>query len=89
MRPRVFPAEDVDGAAAAGRRPIASMRPRVFPAEDCRGVLLVVVQSLIASMRPRVFPAEDTAARRSSAARFVPRKTAGVGQRQTAGGLLQ
>ena len=36
MRPRVFPAEDACGSAAAGGCAGASMRPRVFPAEDTR-----------------------------------------------------
>ena len=37
MRPRVFPAEDVDPPAASRRQAqAASMRPRVFPAEDAR-----------------------------------------------------
>ena len=34
MRPRVFPAEDDEGADPAEHRGAASMRPRVFPAED-------------------------------------------------------
>ena len=36
MRPRVFPAEDVQGVRALARAGSASMRPRVFPAEDIR-----------------------------------------------------
>ena len=59
MRPRVFPAEDVQ---AVGRPVVrvdhASMRPRVFPAED-RGVAEIGQRPHAASMRPRVFPAED------------------------------
>ena len=34
MRPRVFPAEDLEGAVRPGDGRRASMRPRVFPAED-------------------------------------------------------
>ena len=34
MRPRVFPAEDLEALEAQRRREEASMRPRVFPAED-------------------------------------------------------
>ena len=36
MRPRVFPAEDLDSSVATNRTAYASMRPRVFPAEDVR-----------------------------------------------------
>ena len=34
MRPRVFPAEDLDDNRLFDRDELASMRPRVFPAED-------------------------------------------------------
>ena len=34
MRPRVFPAEDIDPRVAVRPSLVASMRPRVFPAED-------------------------------------------------------
>ena len=34
MRPRVFPAEDVEAEDLIGALDVASMRPRVFPAED-------------------------------------------------------
>ena len=34
MRPRVFPAEDIDGVDVRSVQRDASMRPRVFPAED-------------------------------------------------------
>ena len=34
MRPRVFPAEDVDCRHESTAISAASMRPRVFPAED-------------------------------------------------------
>ena len=34
MRPRVFPAEDVEPRARPLEHVLASMRPRVFPAED-------------------------------------------------------
>ena len=40
MRPRVFPAEDLERDALEARSPDASMRPRVFPAEDRLDVLL-------------------------------------------------
>ena len=58
MRPRVFPAEDQDGADRGVGAVEASMRPRVFPAEDWaeRGE---PPRATRASMRPRVFPAED------------------------------
>ena len=39
MRPRVFPAEDLEGALEAVELRLASMRPRVFPAEDSLRVL--------------------------------------------------
>ena len=37
MRPRVFPAEDVDMGRTVDVLDRASMRPRVFPAEDDQG----------------------------------------------------
>ena len=37
MRPRVFPAEDIEVDAHFFEPRLASMRPRVFPAEDVRG----------------------------------------------------
>ena len=62
MRPRVFPAEDLEWPAKGERGPRASMRPRVFPAEDGRWSA-GFQQGSIASMRPRVFPAEDVTRR--------------------------
>ena len=34
MRPRVFPAEDIEATYQGWADAAASMRPRVFPAED-------------------------------------------------------
>ena len=34
MRPRVFPAEDIQPVLYVAGSVVASMRPRVFPAED-------------------------------------------------------
>ena len=36
MRPRVFPAEDLDVKRQTPPKRMASMRPRVFPAEDAQ-----------------------------------------------------
>ncbi len=58
MRPRVFPAEDVERVGGQLGVGVASMRPRVFPAEDVARIEGEHA-SLGASMRPRVFPAED------------------------------
>ena len=38
MRPRVFPAEDVQAVQECTCYEPASMRPRVFPAEDATGI---------------------------------------------------
>ena len=59
MRPRVFPAEDMDERAQRLLREVASMRPRVFPAEDASDRRPSGAVG-VASMRPRVFPAEDS-----------------------------
>ena len=72
MRPRVFPAENVElgycAQSASGQR--ASMRPRVFPAEDTLVTITTeTVDNTRASMRPRVFPAENQLERSESAAR--------------------
>ena len=71
MRPRVFPAEDVEHLSHQATDQAASMRPRVFPAEDSDDRRQRPCSAQVASMRPRVFPAEDIA--RCSASRTLIR----------------